>query len=242
MLSETSFRPRISASIRSSMTLRFSRQPVEFVAGAARPAGARRDRRAMMRARGFGHGVDAAQHAARDEQAAGEAQHDHDGDRPAPGREHDVVEPLALVEIAPDQQAETARQAGTRAPARDAPGVGRLGFVEPPVDGFGPARIVEDARRQRGDVAGERLAVKGGDEIEARAGPARARVDDDHQPADAALPVLLGQAGDLGIDGIGDLLGDQPAGVEREIAEQKRREQREHGQIDQRQLERGGAK
>ena len=35
------------------------------------------------------------------------------------------------------------------------------------------------------------------------------------------------------------LLGDQAAGVERKIAEQKNREQREHGQIDQCQLECG---
>jgi hypothetical protein len=50
---------------------------------------------------------------------------------------------------------------------------------------------------------------------------------------------LLGQAGDLGVDGVGDLLGDEAARVEREIAEQKDGKQREHGQIDQCQLERG---
>ena len=41
------------------------------------------------------------------------------------------------------------------------------------------------------------------------------------QAADAADAVLLGQPGDLGVDGLGDLLGDQAAGVEREIAEQE---------------------
>ena len=53
--------------------------------------------------------------------------------------------------------------------------------------------------------------------------------------------VLLGQPGDLGVDRLGDLLGDQPARVPGEIAEQEGRKQREHREIDQRQLERGGA-
>src|SRR6185312_3535831 len=53
----------------------------------------------------------------------------------------------------------------------------------------------------------------------------------------AAEPVLLGETCDLGVDRVGDLLGDEAAGVEREIPEQKGREQREHGQIDQCQLE-----
>ena len=39
-----------------------------------------------------------------------------------------------------------------------------------------------------------------------------------------ALSILFGETGDLGIDRIGDLLGDQPARVECEIAEQKCRE------------------
>ena len=84
-------------------------QPVEFVAGAG-------DRQPLAEiaghdgAGGLGHGVDAPQHAAGDEEAAGEAEHDDDRDRPAPGREHDVVEPLALLEIAADQQAEAAGQ------------------------------------------------------------------------------------------------------------------------------------
>ena len=53
---------------------------------------------------------------------------------------------------------------------------------------------------------------------------------------------MLRQACDLGIDRVGNLLGDQTACVESKIAEQKRCKQREHGQIDQRQLERGRAK
>jgi hypothetical protein len=66
------------------------------------------------------------------------------------------------------------------------------------------------------------------------------RVDDEHETLDAALIVLLGKAGDLGIDRARDLLGDQPPRVPGEIAEQAGGEHREHGEIDQRQLERGG--
>ncbi len=216
-------------------------QTIEFVAG----AGDRQPFAEIARhdgAGGFGHGIDAAQHAARDEQPAGKPQYDDDGDRPAAGGEHDVIEVLALLEIAADQQAEAAGQLEHPHQCVMIGMLGRLRLIKPAVDGFGPARIVEDARRQRGDVAGERLAGEIGDDIKARAWPARARIDYDHQPPDAALPVLLGQAGDLGIDRIGNLLVDQAAGIEGEIAEQKHREQCEHGQIDQRQLERGGAK
>ena len=132
-------------------------QPVEFVAGAG-------DRQPPAEiaghdgAGGFGHGVDAAQHAAGDEQPAGKTEHEHDGDRPASGVEDDVIEPLALVEIAADQQAETAGKL-EHPHQRVVVGMfGRLGFVEPAIDRLGPARIVEDARRQRRDVAGQRLA------------------------------------------------------------------------------------
>ena len=70
-----------------------------------------------MRARRLGHGVDAPQHAPRDEEAAGQPQHDDERDRPVPGRDDDVVEPLALFEIAADQQAEAAGSWNTRTSA-----------------------------------------------------------------------------------------------------------------------------
>src|SRR5664280_746721 len=240
ILSETSFKPCISASMRSSMTLRFSanrsssspvpatgsrppRSPAMMVRVVSVMASTRRSTRRVTnspptRPSTITRATD---------------------QRPA---DSTMIEPLALVEIAADQQAEAA---GKLEHLHQRGMVGMLGglrFVEPAVDGLGPARIVENARRQRGDVAGERLAGEGGDEIEARTRPPRTRIDHDHQAADAAEPVLLGQPGDLGIDRIGDLLGNQAAGIEREITEQKRREQRKHGQIDQRQLERGGAK
>ena len=216
------------------------RQPVELIAGTG-------DRQPLAEiaghdgAGGFRHRIDAAKHAAGDEQPAGQPQHDHDGDRPASGGDDNVIEPLALIEIAADQQSEAAGKL-EHACQRVVLGTFRgLGFVEPVIGGLGPARIVEDAGLQRGDVSGQRLAGIGGDEIKARARAARTRIDHDHQAPDAAEPVLLRQAGDLGIDRLVDLFGDQAAGVEGEIAEQKRREQRKHGQIDQRQLERGGA-
>ena len=84
ILSETSFSPCISASMRSSIWLRFAGEPVDLVAGAGDRQRSPRSP-AMMRARCFGHGVDAAQHAARHEQAAGQAQH-HARWRPTSGR------------------------------------------------------------------------------------------------------------------------------------------------------------
>ena len=150
-----------------------------------------------------------------------------------------MIEPLALLEIATDQQPEAARQ--LEHPHQRVV-FGALRLLLAPVDRFGPARLVEDARCERADIAGQSLALERRHQIKTRPRPARAPLDHQHQPADAALPVLLGQAGDLGIDRIGDLFGDETAGVEREITEQERGKQRENRQIDQRQLERGGAK
>src|SRR5262249_561152 len=62
--------------------------------------------------------------------------------------------------------------------------------------------------------------------------------DDEHEPADTALAILLGQAGDLRIDRLRDLLGDQPTRIPSEITEQESGKQREHSEIHQRQLER----
>ena len=119
--------------------------------------------------------------------------------------------------------------------------LGRLLLVEPAIDGFRPAGLVEHAGRERADIAGERLAGRGGHQIEARAGPQRAVLHDQDELAQAADGVLLGQAGDLGVDRLGDLLGDEAAGIEREIGEQRRRVERKYHQIDQREPERGRA-
>ena len=84
-------------------------EPVELVAGAGdrQPPG---EIAVHDGAGGIGHGVDALEHAAGHEEAAGEAEHDDRRQRPAAGGEHDVVQAIALFEIASDQQTEAARQ------------------------------------------------------------------------------------------------------------------------------------
>ena len=107
-----------------------------------------------------------------------------------PGGENDVVEPLALLEIAADQQAKAARQLEH---AHQRVMLGAFGIVEAAIDRFGPAGVLEHALAEQADVAGKPVAGERGDEIEARSRPARARVDDEDEPPDAALGVLLGQ-------------------------------------------------
>ena len=72
-----------------------------------------------------------------------------------PAREHDVVQALALLEIAADQQAEAA---GQLEHAHQGVMLGAFGLVEPAIGGLGPAGLFEHARRQRADIAGEPLA------------------------------------------------------------------------------------
>ena len=99
--------------------------------------------------------------------------------------------------------------------------LGSLLLVETAVDGFRPAGLVEHAGRERPDIPGERLPGRRGHQIEAGAGAQRAVFDDQDELAQPADCVLLGQAGDFGIDRLGDLLGDQASGIEREIGEQR---------------------
>ena len=60
---------------------------------------------------GAGHGVDALQHPARDEDAAAEAEHDDDQHRPLRGLGDDAEQPPPLVEVAADQQPEAVGRA-----------------------------------------------------------------------------------------------------------------------------------
>jgi hypothetical protein len=101
--------------------------------------------------------------------------------------------------------------------------------------------MIEHTRLQRADIAGKPLAGRRRYEIKAGSGAARAQIDDNHQPPDAALLVLVGQSVDFTVDGRGDLLVDEASGIERKIAEQRRREQDKNRQINQRQLERRSA-
>src|SRR5215471_7092685 len=116
--------------------------------------------------------------------------------------------------------------------------LGAVGVVEPPIGGFRPAGCFENAGGERSDVTRQSFPRARGDEVKARAGPTRPRIDDEHEPADAALAILFGQAGYLRIDRLRDLLGDQPPRVPGEISEQESGKQRKHGEIHQRQLER----
>ena len=145
------------------------------------------------------------------------------------------MQALALFEVASDQETKAGRQ--LKHPDESLV-LRAIGVVEPAIGGFRPARGFKNAGGERSDIARESLARAGGDEVKARARPTRSRIHNEDEAADAALAVLLGQAGDLGIHRLGDLLGDQPARVPGEIDQQEGREQRKDGQIDQRQLER----
>ena len=114
-------------------------------------------------------------------------------------------------------------------------------LLEPAIGGLDPALGLQDAGLERADIAGEPFPGRGGDEIEARSGPARAHVDDADQAPDAGLVILRVEELELGVDDADDLLVDETAGVEGEISEQKGGEQRKDDQIDQRQLECRGA-
>jgi hypothetical protein len=94
-------------------------------------------------------------------------------------------------------------------------------LVEPAIDGLRPAGLFDHAGRERPDIAGERLPGRRGHQIKARARTQRAVLQDQHEAAQSADRVLLGQHRDLGLDRRGDLLGDEAAGVEREIGEQR---------------------
>ncbi len=72
--------------------------------------------------------------------------------------------PLALFEVAPDQQADAARQ--PRHPHQRVV-LGRFGLLEPAIGGLDPALPFEDAGLKRADIAGKPLAGRRGDEIKA---------------------------------------------------------------------------
>ena len=104
MLSETSFSPFISASMRSSMALRFSGKTIELVAAAPdrQPSGEIAGHDALG---GAGHGIDPLQHAPRHKDAAADAEHEDDQERPLRGLGDDAEQPPPFFEVAPDQQA-----------------------------------------------------------------------------------------------------------------------------------------
>src|SRR5216684_7391953 len=114
-------------------------------------------------------------------------------------------------------------------------------FRSTTIGGLDPSLGFQDAGLQRTDVAGEALAHRRGYEIEARPGTARPHIHDSDQAPDAGLIVLHLEQLKLAADNRGDLLVDQAAGIEGEIAEQEGGKQRKDDKIHQRKPERRGS-
>ena len=110
-------------------------ETIEFVAAAPdrQPAGEIAGHDALG---GAGHGVDPVQHPPRHEDAAAEAEHDDDQERPLRGVGDDPEQPPALFEIAPDQQPKTVVQLGDVDQRAVIAGVL---VVEPAIGGLRPA-------------------------------------------------------------------------------------------------------
>ena len=89
---------------------------------------------------GLGHGIDPVQHASRDEKSANQPEHDDHGDRPAPGGDHDVIKPLALLKIASDQQAEPAGQFEHPHQRLVLAALAVFRLIEPAIAGLGSSR------------------------------------------------------------------------------------------------------
>ncbi len=117
----------------------------------------------------------------------------------------------------------------------------RIRLVGARISGLELPRLVEDAGRQRADIAGDALAERRGDEIERGAGRARAPLDDIDEAPQSAEPILLGKAVDLGLDGGVELVVEEALRVPRHVAEGREREEREHHQIGEGELEGRGA-
>jgi hypothetical protein len=92
------------------------------------------------------------------------------------------------------------------------------------------------------DIAGDRFPGRGGDEVKTGAGPAGPLLDDVDKAAYAALRILLGKSGNIGVDGLRDLLVDQVLHVPTDSAEDKPGADRGNHQIGERYLEHRGAK
>src|SRR5262249_3284791 len=90
--------------------------------------------------RRLGHSVNALEHPPSDEQPAGQAKHDHDGQGPAARGENDIAQPLAFLEIAPYQKAKAAWQLKH---ADQGVMLGAIRIDERPIRRLGPAGSLE---------------------------------------------------------------------------------------------------
>ena len=172
MLSETCFRPSISRSMRASMAFRLSASrsnsspvPVTSSRPERSPATKRLEVSAIE--------VDPLQHAPRHEDPGDQAKRHHQRggqDQRAP---HEADQRVALADVAPDERAHAVGKLRRRGPAPyAAPSPARSATCR----GRSAARPSTRSRivgRNRLDVAGDALAVRVGDEIEAGAGLAR---------------------------------------------------------------------
>ncbi len=134
----------------------------------------------------------------------------------------------------PDEEAEAARQ-------QDHLGEREMGgprLVATLVGDLDQAGMVDHAGRQRGDVAGQRLAGEIGDEVERGARLIGAPLDGGDELPDAAGIVLLGQPVDLGLDRLADLRVEQLVHVPVDAAQHDAGPDGEDHEIGQRQLER----
>ena len=190
MLSETCRRPSFSFSIRAEHGVERFRQPVEFVAGAAHRQALREIARHDLRAR-VRHAVDALQRVAADREPDDQRTDAHDAERHHQRLPHQQPKFLRLAEIAADQNAQAVvehEHMRQRHMAFLAAFVGIALIAE----GLAcPAFLVEHARLQRGDIAGQDLAVRPGDHVEIGARLARPPLQRSQQSVDAAAAVDL---------------------------------------------------
>ena len=104
---------------------------------------------------GAGHGVDPPQHPPRHEDAAADAEHDDDQDRPLRGLRDNAEQPPAFLQIATDQQPETVVEFGD---VHQRAVIAGVLIVKPPIGGLRPAHGRHHAGRQRADIAADRLS------------------------------------------------------------------------------------
>ena len=154
MLSETSFRPAHQRLDALQHGVEIFGEPIELVAAAPdrQPSGEIAGHDPLG---GAGHGVDPRQHAARHEDAAAEAEHDDDQERPLRRLGDDAEQPPPLVEVAADQQPKAVGQFGD--PHQRAV-LGIVVLVEPAIGGLRPAGGRHHAGRERADIAADRTA------------------------------------------------------------------------------------
>ena len=193
----------------------------------------------------FGGAVDAidpAQHPAAHQEAAGKPEQKREPEPPGEGMLDPGLQLQSFLDLAAHQQAVAAGEAkalGDRAAV--------LADLTIELDRHRKGQPIVLAKccvRPAVDIAGDPAAGRVGQKIDAGAvGLGSASLLDHLAKARQALrPVLLGEPGDLRLDGLGGLPGHEAGGGDVEIAEQNQRRHGEQAEIDQRQPKGGGVK